>query len=66
MVADLSAGPWVDAALSTPGPEAVAVTGDQGQGALWLRVESTAAQRTCGCEDLPHPGNTESVCVCVC
>lgn len=64
MVAVLPAGPRLDSALSTPGPEAAAVTGDQGQGALWLRVEGTAAQRARGCEDLPHPGNTGSVCVC--
>lgn len=64
-LAGLSAGPWIDSALSAPGPEATAVAGDQGQGALWLRVEGTAAERTRGCKDFPNTGKTKE-CVCVC
>lgn len=48
------------APLPCPGTEAAAIAGAESQGALWLRVEGSAAQRTRRCQDLPCPGQ----CVC--
>lgn len=52
----LSPGSRTLAPVPCFGTQTAAADGGESQGALWLRVEGPAAERLCGCEDLPHPG----------
>lgn len=49
-------GPWTSTPIPSGGPEATAAAGDQGSGALRLRLEGTAHERLCGRQDLPTAG----------
>lgn len=52
----LPAGSWTLTPVPCSGTQTTATDRGESQGALWLRLEGPAAERTCGCEDLPHPG----------
>lgn len=63
----LSVGPGSDASVAVTGPEAAAAAGAEGSRTLRLRLESTAAQRTRGCQNLPCAGTRHiSLPVCPC
>lgn len=50
------AGSWTTTPFTVDGFEATAVTRDQSQGEIWLCVESSATERVCCSQNIPHSG----------